>query len=60
MKLLLVYLAPFITSTGGAEKVCCDMANAMIERGHDVSILYCYGKAGTPFSLWTRRFSCVI
>ena len=49
MKLLLVYLAPFITSTGGAEKVCCDMANAMIERGHDVSILYCYGKSGTPF-----------
>ena len=41
MKLLLVYLAPFITSTGGAEKVCCDMANAMIERGH----LYTYDPA---------------
>lgn len=49
MKLLLVYLAPFIISTGGAEKVCCDMANAMVERGHDVSILYCYGKVGMPF-----------
>ena len=49
MKLLLVYLTPFINSTGGAEKVCCDMANAMIERGHKVSILYCYGKSGRPF-----------
>lgn len=59
MKLLLVYLAPFITSTGGAEKVCCDMANAMIERGHDVSILYCYGKSGTPFFPFGQEDSAV-
>lgn len=49
MKLLLTFLAPFINSTGGAEKVCCNMANEMIRRGHDVSILYCFGKSGKPF-----------
>lgn len=49
MKLLLVYLAPFINSTGGAESVCCKMANEMTRRGHDVSILYCFQKSGRPF-----------
>ena len=55
MKLLLVYLAPFITSTGGAEKVCCDMANAMMYPFYIVM-----ESPVLLFSLWTRRFSCVI
>lgn len=49
MRIMLGYLARFITSTGGAEKVCCDMANELQRRGHDVSIVYCYGHSGRPF-----------
>lgn len=49
MNIMLLYLAPFINSTGGAEKVCCDMANEMVKRGHSVSIVYAYGKSGRPF-----------
>lgn len=48
MKIMLAYLAPFIDRGGGAEKVCCNMANEMVRRGHDVSIVYCYGKSGRP------------
>lgn len=49
MKIMLTYLQSFIDSSGGAEKVCCDMANAMTQRGHSVSIVYCYGRSGRPF-----------
>lgn len=49
MRIMLGYLARFITSTGGAEKVCCEMANELIRRGHEVSIVYCYGESGRPF-----------
>lgn len=49
MRIMLGYLASFIDSTGGAEKVCCAMANEMIRRGHEVSIVYCCGKSGRPF-----------
>lgn len=49
MNLMLLFLGSFINSTGGAEKVCCDMANEMVKRGHRVSIVYAYGKSGYPF-----------
>lgn len=49
MRIMLGYLARFITSTGGAEKVCCEMANELVRRGHEVSIVYCYGESGRPF-----------
>lgn len=49
MRIMLGYLARFITSTGGAEKICCEMANELIRRGHEVSIAYCYGESGRPF-----------
>lgn len=48
MKIMLIYLARFIDSSGGAEKVCCEMANEMSRRGHEVTIVYCYGKSGRP------------
>lgn len=49
MRIMLGYLARFITSTGGAEKVCCEMANELVRRGHEVSIVYSYGESGRPF-----------
>lgn len=49
MRIMLGYLARFITSTGGAEKICCEMANELVRRGHEVSIVYCFGESGRPF-----------
>lgn len=49
MKIVLAFFERFINMSGGIEKVCCNLANTMTERGHDVSIIYCYGKSGKPF-----------
>ena len=49
MKIALAYFEKFIEMSGGIEGVCCAMANAMARRGHDVSIVYCYGRSGAPF-----------
>lgn len=49
MKIALAYFEKFIEMSGGIERVCCNMANAMVKRGHDVSIIYCYGRSGKPF-----------
>lgn len=49
MKIALAYFEKFIEMSGGIERVCCNMANAMAERGHEVSIIYCYGRSGKPF-----------
>lgn len=34
---------------GGVEKVTCELANALIARGHKVTILYRDGKEGNPY-----------
>lgn len=49
MKIALAYFEKFIEMSGGIEGVCCAMANAMARRGHDVFIVYCYGRSGAPF-----------
>lgn len=49
MRIVLAYFEKFIEMSGGIERVCCNMANAMSARGHDVSIVYCYGRSGMPF-----------
>lgn len=49
MKIALAYFEKFIEMSGGIERVCCNMANAMAERGHEVSVIYCYGRSGEPF-----------
>lgn len=49
MKIVLAYFEKFIEMSGGIERVCCNMANAMAERGYEVSIIYCYGRSGKPF-----------
>lgn len=40
MKIAMLTTIRFHQSKGGAEKVMIDMANAMVERGHSVSIIY--------------------
>lgn len=49
MKIALAYFEKFIEMSGGIERVCCNLASAMAARGHDVSIVYCYGRSGAPF-----------
>lgn len=49
MKIALAYIGRFIEVSGGIERVLCNFANAMVDRGHQVSIIYCYIKSGVPF-----------
>lgn len=49
MKILLTLFGNIVNSSGGVEKVLCNMANAMSERGHEVTILGFENKKGEPF-----------
>lgn len=49
MKIILTYTWGIVNSKGGTEKVLCNMANAMTERGHEVYILCYEDKDGLPF-----------
>lgn len=49
MRLMLAYFERFVGKSGGIERVCCNMANEMIRRGHEVCITYCFGGEGEPF-----------
>lgn len=41
-------LGPLVNSFGDVEKVLCEMANALTERGHSISIVCCDKNSGTP------------
>lgn len=49
MKIMLAFFEQFVEMSGGIERVLCNMANAMIKRGHDVSIVYAFGRKGKIF-----------
>ena len=49
MKIALAFFEQFINMSGGIERVCCNLANALAEKGYTVSIIYAYGKDGHPF-----------
>lgn len=49
MKIILSLIGRIVGSTGGVEKVACNMANALADRGHDVTILAFENKEGIPF-----------
>ena len=49
MKVILSLIGRIVDSTGGVEKVACNMANALADRGHDVTILAFENKEGNPF-----------
>lgn len=48
IKVLLLNVGRVIGAKGGAEKVFCDMANALSERGMDVHAVCCEDKKGLP------------
>ena len=49
MRLLLANFSKMVGDTGGAAKVHCSFANEMKQRGHDVAMVFCDDKIGTPF-----------
>lgn len=49
MKILLSCLGKVVGQKGGIEKVLCNMANAMYERGHEVAIVTYENNSGKPF-----------
>lgn len=53
MKIVRIIIAHFgswyVNMAGGVEKVTCNLANAMVERGHEVTILYRDEKEGQPY-----------
>lgn len=55
MKILLSLIGNTIGTTGGVEKVLCNMANAMVARGHEVTILAFENKEGKPFFYLDER-----
>lgn len=49
MKIILSLIGRIVNLTGGVKKVACNMANALTDRGHDVTILAFENKEGRPF-----------
>lgn len=49
MRILIIWRAQFMGASGGMEKICTDMCNALIRRSHHVGLLYCGEKPGKPF-----------
>ena len=39
----------WVQCSGGVEKVVCKFANEMLERGHEVTVLYIDQKEGAPY-----------
>lgn len=45
----------YVNMAGGVEKVTCNLANALVERGHEVTILYRDDKEGNPYFPLDKR-----
>lgn len=45
----------YVNMAGGVEKVTCNLANALVERGHEVTILYRDNKEGNPYFPLDKR-----
>lgn len=49
MKIALLNLYPVVEASGGAEKVFCDMANALVAKGHEVCAIASDKREGLPY-----------
>lgn len=49
MKIMMAYFERFVGMSGGVEHMLCALANEMVQRGHEVHIVYCYGDKGEVF-----------
>lgn len=55
MKIFLMDFWNVVNSTGGAEKVLCNMANEFVKRGHEICIVCCDPIDGIPFFYLDNR-----
>lgn len=55
MKILLMDFWNVVNSTGGSEKVLCNMANEFVKRGHEICIICCDPNDGMPFFYLDNR-----
>lgn len=50
MKIVIAHFSSlWVDTSGGVEKMVCALSNAMVERGHDVEILYIESREGAPY-----------
>ena len=59
MNIFLAYPGILIGS-GGMEKVCASLANALCDRGHDVTVGYCYKGEERPFYSSKKVFHYIV
>lgn len=56
MKILIAHLGSnWVNMCGGVERVTCNLANALVDRGHEVSKCLLYTETGareSPIFLW--------
>ena len=61
MKILIAHLGSnWVNMCGGVERVTCNLANALVERGHEVSIIYrdwCEGEPYFPLDKRVRQYN---
>ncbi|MBQ9763232.1 MAG: glycosyltransferase family 4 protein [Phascolarctobacterium sp.] len=55
MKIMLLDTWRIINSKGGTEKVFCNMANALVDKGYQVLAVACENKEGLPFFPLDKR-----
>ena len=56
MKILIAHLGSnWVNMCGGVERVTCNLANALVDRGHEVSIIYRDWCEGEPYFPLDRR-----
>lgn len=58
MKILLANITPVIDIIGGVERIFCDMANELAEKGHEISLLYSDNKEGKPYFRLSEGIKC--
>lgn len=56
MRIIIAHFGTYyVNMAGGVEKVTCNLANALVERGHEVTILYRDDKEGNPYFPLDKR-----
>lgn len=59
MRVLIIWIGQVVGQAGGTERVMINLANAMQERGHMVTLVYCTEKNGHFFYPVNKNIKCV-
>lgn len=58
MRILLANITSVVDIIGGVERIFCDMANELAERGHEISLVYSDAKVGKPYFKLLESIKC--